>query len=170
MKHPIFLIVVATVVLLLVGCAPKGPNPDEMIAAAKELDQRFLDAFNAQNADGVMDTYMNSPDVVSFPPGGQTIVRGWDAIKSAVEADFQNMKGARLTISDSHYEVAGNAVITWGLWNMTMPLPDGTTLELDGRYTDVKKEHNGKWVYAIDHASVPLPPPPPPASGAGQEP
>ena len=32
---------------------------------------------------------------------------------------------------------------------------------IEGRYTDVKRMHDGKWVYVMDHASVPLPPPPP---------
>ena len=33
------------------------------------------------------------------------------------------------------------------------------TVEAMGRYTDVKAQRDGKWVYIIDHASVPLPPP-----------
>lgn len=28
-----------------------------------------------------------------------------------------------------------------------------------GRYTDIKAERDGKWVYIMDHASMPLPPP-----------
>jgi ketosteroid isomerase-like protein len=163
MKLLPFLCVLTTVLFLASGCTPPEPNPEQMIAAAKELDQRFLDAFNSQDIDAMMATYMNSPDLVSFPPGGQMMLKGWNAVKETMAADFKNMKGVKLTFIDSHYEVAGNSVITWGLWRMTMPLPDGATMDLAGRYTDVKKEVNGKWVFTMDHASVPLAPPPAPA-------
>ena len=35
---------------------------------------------------------------------------------------------------------------------------------VEGRFSDVKAQKDGKWVYIIDRASVPLPPPP----GAGE--
>ena len=38
--------------------------------------------------------------------------------------------------------------------------PDGEPLQMEGRYTDAKAERDGKWVYLVDHASVPIPPPP----------
>jgi len=156
----ISILLALTAVLLVAGCAPPAPNPDQMIAAAKELDQKWLEAFNAQDLDAVMDTYLNSPDVVSFPVGGDVVVKGWDALKAKMATEFSQMKGAKLTVSDLHYEVGGNLVVSWGLWHMSMPMPDGTTMEFDGRYSDVKKEHNGKWVFIMDHPSMPFPPPP----------
>jgi hypothetical protein len=33
-------------------------------------------------------------------------------------------------------------------------------MELDGRFTDVKTQRDGKWVYILDHASAPMPGPP----------
>ena len=37
--------------------------------------------------------------------------------------------------------------------------------EILGRFTDVKGQRDGKWVYLMDHGSVPLmPPPAPPAA------
>ena len=160
MHHRSLLCALIITLLFAAGCTPPGPNPDQMIAAAKELDQKFLEAFNAQDVDKVMDLYLNSPDVISFPVGGKLMLKGWDEIKADVIASFAMMKGSTLTVSEAHYQAAGDVVLTWGLWHLTMPMPDGTTMQMDGRYTDAKKEHNGKWVFIMDHPSVPLPPPP----------
>ncbi len=148
---------VLTLVLILAGCTP-APNPEQLIAAAKELDRNWLEAFNAQDADALMALYLNSPDLVSYPVGGEVMLKGWDVIKEKTAAEFTQMKGSKLTVSDVHYEPAGNIVVCWGLWHMSMPMPDGTMMEFDGRFTDVKKEHDGKWVYIMDHPSMPLPP------------
>jgi uncharacterized protein (TIGR02246 family) len=134
-------------------------TPEQMIAAAKALDAAFFKAFNAGDAEGVAATYWRSPDVVSFPPDTMEL-RGWDAIKAAFPATFQAMAGAKLELLDSHYMVAGEFVITWGKWRMTMPGPDGKPMSTEGRYTDVKAKRDGKWVYIHDHASAPMGPPP----------
>jgi ketosteroid isomerase-like protein len=58
---------------------------------------------------------------------------------------------------------AGDVVLGWGTWTMTIPNGDGTSTVLQGRYSDVKAQRDGQWVYIMDHASVPLPPAPAPA-------
>ena len=163
MKPITLMIVLAAAILMAAGCTPPAPNTEQMIAAAKEVDQRFIDAYNAGDVDGVMALYLNSPDLVSFPVGGEVMIKGYDAMKTNLMKEFAQMKGAKLEISDAHYEAAGNLVVTWGLWHWSGPMPDGTPMEMDGRFTDVKKEHDGKWVYIMDHPSAPLPPPPAPA-------
>jgi len=30
---------------------------------------------------------------------------------------------------------------------------------MEGRFSDVKAVRDGKWVYVMDHASIPVPPP-----------
>ena len=53
-----------------------------------------------------------------------------------------------------------------GRWKLTIPAAKGPASVIEGRYTDVKAQKDGKWVYIVDHASVPLPPPP--AAGKGK--
>jgi hypothetical protein len=40
------------------------------------------------------------------------------------------------------------------------PVEKSSPQVMEGRYSDVKAPRDGKWVYATDHASVPLPPRP----------
>jgi ketosteroid isomerase-like protein len=138
--------------------APAGPAPAEMITAANALDQRFLDAFNKGDVDALMATYWNSPDLVSFGPDGMG-TKGFDAARAEATEMVKAMPGAKLEFLAMHNDVRGEVVLGWGTWKMTMTTPQGPQV-LEGRYTDVKALRDGKWVYLMDHASVPLPPPP----------
>ena len=149
--------------LLIAGFVPAAgtaaETPEQMIAAAKALDAAFLKAFNAGDVEGVAATYWRSPEVVSMPPDTM-VLRGWEAIRDGFQKSVEQLAGAKLELSDSHYSVNGELVLTWGLWRMTMPGPDGQSMTIEGRYSDVKAKRDGKWVYILDHASAPLPPPP----------
>jgi len=141
--------------------APAGPTPAEMVAAANALDQRFVDAFNKADVDALMATYWNSPDVVSFGPDGMG-TKGWEAARAGSTEMFKAMPGAKLEFTAVHNDVHGDLVLGWGTWKMTMTTPKGPQV-MEGRYSDVKAMRDGKWVFLMDHASVPLPPAPEPA-------
>jgi uncharacterized protein (TIGR02246 family) len=147
---PLFLLL-----LVLAGCAAQQQprDPQAMLAAAKELDDRFLAAFNSGNVDSMAATYWNSPDVVSVPPGGHAL-RGIEAIRASLPAMFQEAPGAKLEVMDAANRVEGEVVVGSGAWRMSMPGPNGLPMVLNGYYTDVKAERDGRWVYISDHASV----------------
>lgn len=134
-------------------------TPEQMIAGAKAVDASFLKAFNAGDVDGLAATYWKSSDVVSMPPDAM-ILRGWDAIHEGFKKMMATMSGAKLEMTESHYSVSGDVVLTWGLWRLTMAGQDGKPMTMEGRYSDVKAKRDGKWVYIVDHASAPLSPPP----------
>ena len=141
---------------------PAGPTSAELVAAADALDARFAEAFSKGDVDGVMATYWNSPNLVSYGPDGMG-TRGWDASKAGSSEMFKAMPGAKLELIERHNDVHGDVVLGWGTWRLTIPAPKGPPQVMEGRFTDVKAMRDGKMVYIMDHASVPLPPPPPPA-------
>ncbi len=147
-----------SILIIFLGCTPKGEDPEKMITAAKDLDKRFIEAYNNRDVDAIMDTYWNSPDLVSYTPG-QLEIKGWQNVKDMFTEEFENMPEFSLKLTEMHYQVAGDVVIGWGKWQMTISPPGIEPIVIDGRYTDVKAEKNGKWVYTIDHASAPMPPP-----------
>lgn len=162
----LFSIAVAAAVLVI-GCAPTGPTPEQMITEAKAVDQRFFEAYNNGDVDGLMATYWNSPDLVSYPPG-ELEIHGWDAVKESFAKGIDEMKGAKLEFIEPGYKVAGDVVLSWGKWRWTSPPGSEPAMEFIGRYTDVKAMRDGKMVYIMDHASAPMPPPPDsPASDSG---
>ena len=154
--------VLFTVILaggILAGCAPKGEPPEQMIAAAKELDKAFLEAYNKGDIDGVMATYWNSPELVSYPPGAMEF-RGWENVKAKLTEEFAMPQRGTLALAEPVYKVIGDVVIGYGKWRYTIPIPNGEPITIDGRYTGVTMKKDGKWVVVHDHASAPMPPPP----------
>jgi len=146
--------------ILTVGaCAPKGPTPEAMVAAADGVDQAFLTAFNAGDVDALMATYWNSPELINIGLDGMGGL-GWDDAKAGWAMTFAALPGAQLAFDDPRNIPMGEVVLGWGRWTMTVPTGDGTAMVLQGRYSDVKAMRDGKWVYVLDHASVPMPPAP----------
>jgi uncharacterized protein (TIGR02246 family) len=147
-------------VVLTIGVTPAlAGDVDEMLAGGAALGEEFTRAFNEADSDAVAACYWNSPETVFFSPGTLQET-GKDSIREGLDKMFEGMKGARIELNEIKAMVAGDTVISWGLWTITMPGPDGNEVELVGRYTDVKAVRDDKWVYLHDHASVPMAPPP----------
>jgi ketosteroid isomerase-like protein len=150
-------------IFLASACAPSqppGPTAAEMVAAADAVDVAFLDAFNKGDVDALMATYWKSPDLVSISLDGMG-VKGWDATKKSSAELFKGLPGAKLEFFAPQNVAFGETVLGSGTWKATIPAAQGAPQVMEGRYSDVKAFRDGKWVYVMDHASVPLPPPPP---------
>ena len=168
MTRHLFAVSALVLIGLALGCAqPAGPDHEAMIAAAKALDQRFVEAFNSADVDGVTATYWNNAEATYFSPGA-LMEKGPAAIRADWEAAFQSLPGGKIEMIGSQYMAAGDVVIGWGQWRVTIPSDSGEPTVLTGRYTDVKAERDGKWVYLLDHASVPMAPPPAEAAPEAQ--
>jgi ketosteroid isomerase-like protein len=158
MKSTVLCILLFAAAVVAAGCAPARETPEQMVAEAKALDQRWLDAYNKKDLDAIMALYWNSPDLVSFPPGVMEI-RGWENVKQGFTKEFAEMKDGKLELMETSNNAAGDVVLGSGKWRFTMTSPLGAPIEVLGRYMDAKAKRDGKWVYIMDHASAPLPPP-----------
>jgi len=96
----------------------------------------------------------NSPDLVIYPPDSM-VCQGWQAAHDMFAQLVKANRGATIQLDDPQYLVAGDYVIDHGLWTITMP----TGEQVHGRYTVVMAMKDGKWVFVLDHPSVPTPPP-----------
>ena len=139
---------------LMPGCAAQGDRPDQMVEAAKQLDQHYAEAFNKGDLDGVMANYWNSPDLVVFPPD-EMQVKGWAAVSESIGNVMKSITGAKLEMIESHYTPLGDVVIGWGLWKLSFPDSHGAVPDMFGRYSNVSTKKDGKWVLILDHISEP---------------
>ena len=154
MKKLVSLIGIMLLTLVLTGCAMTGETSDQKIAAVKELDAKYLAAFSKGDINSLMEAYWKSPDLVLYPPDALE-AKGWDTARAGLGNFMKNAPGAKLELVEPNYSVAGDAVIVWGKWKMTIPTPKGPA-EMIGRFTEVAMKKEGKWVLVHDHPSVPL--------------
>ena len=123
-----------------------------------QIGEAFVKAFKAGNLDDVAALY--APDAVSFPPDAM-VANGQEEIRDSWGGLLNNFDVEDLVISNARHETSGDLSTAWGNFKMILvPKQGGETVVLEGRFSDVAKRINGKWLYVADHASVPLPPPP----------
>jgi len=120
------------------------------------LSEEFVKRFEGNDLEGVVALY--APDAVLYPPdateaiGTDSILKAWGGLMNAFTVQ-------KLKITDAAHEIHGDTAVGWGKFTMILiPKGGGDTVRMEGRFTDVSKRINGKWVYVFDHASIPLPP------------
>lgn len=161
--------------LLVLSCAwiaqscnqPAKPahTEEEMIAAAKAVDAKFIESMNKKDLDGVMSCYWNSPELAMFPPGDDVELKGYDAAKASFAKFFSGPMKANHEFTETNYKVAGDMVIGWGRVRLVVEGDSASKpMVMEGRYTDVLAYKDSNLVYIIDHASVPMMEPAPPAA------
>jgi uncharacterized protein (TIGR02246 family) len=129
---------------------------------AEALDRAWMKAMKAGDVNGVVACY--APDGVLWLPGAPE-ARGEKAIRDM----YAGMLGANtvtdVSITDAHYENAGNLSLGWGHFMLTLqPKAGGAATIMGGRFIDVAKKIDGKWRYVADHASTNPPPAEKPAA------
>ena len=108
-------------------------------------------AMNTGDVDAVAACY--APDAVMWIPGGG-MLKGREAIRKGYVDYFAaySIKQARLDVVG--HVVAGSAMTTWGTFKIEMVAKaDGKPVTERGRFTDVTRKVDGRWMYAVDHAS-----------------
>jgi uncharacterized protein (TIGR02246 family) len=122
---------------------------------AETVDQAWVKAIKAQDVEAL--TALYAPDAVAYFPDGE--FKGKEAIRKSW-TDFLatfTVKDASIT---SSYETIGDTSLGHGHWTLTVaPKAGGDPMPMTGRASVVTKKIGGKWLYVVDHASVPLPPP-----------
>jgi ketosteroid isomerase-like protein len=139
-------------IFVLCGTAQAFDSP-------QALQNGFLDAMRAHNVDAMAACY--TADATSFGLGVM-VGTGPDAVRADWNEFFKSYKLTGVELTDNHRETSGDLSVAWGLFSITAtPVGGGEPVVMSGRYTDASKNFDGKWLYVVDHASMPLPPPPP---------
>jgi uncharacterized protein (TIGR02246 family) len=118
----------------------------------------FVKAFEANDLEAVVALY--APDAHLYPPDSVEAA-GKDKIREVYGMMMKNFTIQQMKMIDAHYQTIGDLSFAWGRFLLVMvSKPGGEQVKMEGRFTDVSKKIGGKWLYMIDHASVPFAPPP----------
>ena len=133
--------------LLAVCCMPvQAVEPAEESAQAC-----WLKAFKAADADAVTRCY--APDAVLWIPGG-AMAQGSQAIHDAYAGFFADYGVKSVDIKTMASQTVGDDAVSWGTFSLVaVAKKDGAEITEVGRFTELSKRIDGRWLYVVDHAS-----------------
>ncbi len=131
-------------------------------AGAKTVDTAWSKAMLAGDVDAVVACY--APDAVLWLPFAPKAV-GTQQIRDAYAGMLSANTVVGATITNASYETRQDLSTGWGEFVLTLKAkkPDGATIVMKGRFVDVARQMNGRWVYVADQASTDPEPAPAPA-------
>jgi len=130
---------------------------EEELAGIRDLDRRFVDAYNRLDVEGFMDCLWNSPNLAVLLYDG-TVFIGWDTVREVTETTFAGLESANVVIDDVTFLRSGDAIMAVGTASYELQPKDGPVQKFSARWTDFRRIENDKWVYVSDHAQILLPP------------
>jgi len=118
----------------------------------KDVDEAWTKAMRANDVEAVVACY--APDAIGWFPG-ENQAKGTDEIRAVYKRLLGENTVTEVELTDTHYETHGERGIGWGRFKMTLtPKAGGAPTVMAGRFTEVTKPMDGRWVYAVDHASA----------------
>ena len=125
---------------------------------AKSVDDAWVKAAQAGDVEALVALY--APDAVLYPPDAME-ARGTAAIRAMYTGMLSSNTISNASI-DAAYQTVGDLSVGFGTATLTMTpkAAGGAPQTMTVRVTAVTKKINGKWLYVVDHASVPAGPPP----------
>ena len=127
------------------------PMSSEALRANQELDQRFCDAMSKMDIEQVMTCFWDSPDFIFVGTDG-TVVLGADGLRKSVEDWFAQCESLRLVIDEVRHVPVADSVFAVGTATYTIGGKDASVQTLTERWTDVRRQIDGRWIYVLDHA------------------
>lgn len=111
----------------------------------------FLRGFKAGDADAVAACY--APDAVLWI-SGQPMAKGTQQIRDSLAGYFAVFTIKDMTITKLGGSEVGDEAVAWGTYTIVAVAKDsGEESTSVGRFVDVSRRIDGKWVYVVDHAS-----------------
>jgi len=115
---------------------------------AKQVHELFVERFNAQNADGIIELY--EPNAVILPPDAPEPVTGHIAIRKVIDV-FLSLKGKMENTIVRVIEQQDIAIL-YSRWTVSGTETDGTSITVGGTTSDVvRRQSDGCWLFAIDN-------------------
>jgi uncharacterized protein (TIGR02246 family) len=111
----------------------------------------FVAAFKASDADAVAACY--AEDAIIWFPGGP-MAQGRTAIRDGFAHHFSEYAIKDASLTQLGESASGDTRTTWGTYTITSAHKTTQKESVEhGRYVDVQRLIDGKWLYVVDHPS-----------------
>ena len=126
-------------------------------AAIRALEDRFADAFNAGDIDGIMKNYISDNSLVTFDVVPRKQYLGADAYREAWMDFFSHFRGKpKIAITDLTITVEGNLGFSHSFQHVTGTDLQGHPIDRTVRVTDGYRKIGANWLIVLEHVSVPV--------------
>jgi uncharacterized protein (TIGR02246 family) len=163
MRYPRLFLSMAALLLLTTGTwsqtakhqVARAANDNE--AEIQALIDRWTNAFEAGDIDGIMSNYAPGDTVIAYDVVPPLQYTGKDAYrKDYLEFLAQYDGPVHVETRDTHIVTSGDVGFMYGLERFTGKLKNGQQSDLWLRVTSGFRKMNGKWLIVHDHVSVPI--------------
>jgi ketosteroid isomerase-like protein len=148
--------------IFALACGQSGREPDARAAAEAIRQQiaKYAAALNAADVAVASQVWDTTGDVSFISPAGHQ--RGWEDVKGVYAFFGSTFSERTLTTRDTSIHVLGDAAWAEFYWHfVAKQRTDGSTVQTDGRETQVYRKVGDRW--ALVHVHYSGPPNVPPA-------
>jgi uncharacterized protein (TIGR02246 family) len=143
------------VIRILALSALLAAAPCFAFESPEALQEAFMAALRAEDADGIAACYAEDADNFTL---GEMKGIGPDSARASWGAFFEQFDVISAELTEDRLVREGDLAAAWGLFVVVArPAGGGEPVTLTGRYMDVARPIEGRWLYVADHASMPLP-------------
>jgi ketosteroid isomerase-like protein len=150
----------ALVLALTTAGSSEAGQETSAAAEIEAIDAKFVAAVNKGNLEEIVALYAENAIVMS-PAGPDLWHAGTSSIRKSFADFFTAFETPTIKIHHAKYKMSGDLGYGMGLFDLSYK--DATTgkmMTLKGRWSSIFEKRDGKWVYVVDHASIPMPPAP----------
>ena len=159
MKKLTFIILIG---IFTAGCSKV--NQDKVtFDPAKEKEkvalvlEKYVIANEDQNLNLIKEVWATNPDIVVFGTNSDETIIGWDAIKNALQRQFESIEDTYISVRDQRIGIneTGNTAWFSEFVNYNY-IYKGKPVKYEGlRFTGVLEKINGDWFIVQSHMSIP---------------
>lgn len=144
-------------VVMVAACSAPAWSQSDDVTAINASVQHFLASVNAKDLDGIMAYYVPDDTLLVFDSTAPRQYVGAAAYRKDWQM-FLSMfpKTVHMELSDWKVEADGNLAFGHGIVHNVGATPDGSTMDMTLRVTDVFRKVNGKWLVVHEHLSWPV--------------
>lgn len=120
----------------------------------QQVDHRFIEALGRKDLDEMMTCYWHHPDLLYYSVDTR-IIKGWEMVRAQWAQFLALAELKNIRLADTSYQISGDLGAMAGMLYGTMIPHGGLPVELAVRMTRVFGFLDARWVYTVDHVSIP---------------
>ena len=156
-------LLVLLVTLFMVSCNNQPIEKKAEVDIDREIEkvalvlEKYVIANERQDIDLVHNVWAAEPDIVVFGTNSDEKLIGWNAIKNAMEVQFNSFEDTYISIHDQIINVDEMGQTAWfsEIVNYNY-IYQGETMQFEGlRFTGVLQKFGDDWLIVQSHMSIP---------------